>query len=207
MTTHKVKAKTINMIFLSPIYYWIYHEFSEHSFVRRCYITASASIKILVLWVHSEVIAWYGFFKTAVTCWINMIVNNVHNNAYTSVMQRLYHLFKLINSYLTLCRIGRVRTFRNIKINRIIAPIILRGMHCLVYRAKIKHRIKMYIIYTLFYQIFNTGWIFLCSVYPCSSLCKGKIFTSFFNTNTRCSANWKVTHMNLPNNCISWFFQ
>ena len=166
------------MILVCPVCYRIDHIFSEHCLIGGCYVAAAASVKILILGIHSEIISRNCFFKAAVACRIYMVINHIHNNANAPVVQCLNHLLKFVNSHLSHCRIGSVGALRHIEINRIVAPVILGCVHSLVYRAKIKYRIKVNIVDALLYQIFHTGRKVFCSVYSCATLCKCQIFAS-----------------------------
>ncbi len=67
-----------------------------------------------------------------------MIVNHVHDNADAVIMKRFYHLFHFFDSDLAIVRIGRVRAFRHIVVDRVISPVKLRRIKLrLIYRTVI----------------------------------------------------------------------
>ena len=106
MTAHKVKPEAVYVIFVYPVFQRVYHILSEHCLVRCSYVSAAASVKEPVLRIHSEIITRYCLFKAAVARRINVVVHNVHNHAYTSVMECLNHLLELVYSDLSLCGVG-----------------------------------------------------------------------------------------------------
>ena len=71
-----------------------------------------------------------------------MVVNNVHNNAYSSIVQSLNHLLEFLYSYSTVIWVGRIRALRHIVVHRIIAPVILRLVKlCFINRAIVINRV------------------------------------------------------------------
>ena len=57
---------------------------------------------------------------------IGMIINNVHNNAYTVLVESHYQLFELVYALYRIFRIRGIRSLKAIVIQRIIAPVVLR---------------------------------------------------------------------------------
>ena len=71
-----------------------------------------------------------------------MVINDVHNDADTPVVQSLNHLLEFLDSDLAVIRVRRIRAFRNIVVDRVIAPVILRLVElCFVNGAVIIHRV------------------------------------------------------------------
>ena len=53
-----------------------------------------------------------------------MVIDHIHDHFEAGVMQRLHHLLALTDAHGPVIRIGRVRAFRNVVVNRIITPVI-----------------------------------------------------------------------------------
>ena len=96
-----------------------------------------------------------------------MIEHNVHYNAYSAVCKRFYHLLEFFYAHFAVKRVGRIRTFRNSVILRIISPVeraehrtfsVLFVMHIrFVHRAEVKHRKELYVRYTKLFDMVKTG--------------------------------------------------
>ena len=125
MHPHQVKAEAVNMIFFYPIKNGLYHELTHHRPFTCCFIATPWTICQCAILFLTVKIAGNGTFKITFKCIKSVIVNHIHYHAYSSSMQRLYHLFELFHANSRLIRIGWIRTIRHIIIYRIISPVIV----------------------------------------------------------------------------------
>ena len=85
-----------------------------------------------------------------------MIVNDVHDDTDARIMQALNHFLHFQDPDFRLVGIGRIGSFRNIEVLRIIAPVVLLQRLQLIDCAKIGHRQNLDMGYTQFFQIIQT---------------------------------------------------
>ena len=69
-----------------------------------------------------------------------MIVNDVHDDTDARIMQALNHFLHFQDPDFRLVGIGRIGSFRNIEVLRIIAPVVLLQRLQLIDCGKIGHR-------------------------------------------------------------------
>ena len=115
-------------------------------------------------------------------------------------MQTVDCLLQFLNPTVRVIRIGRIRTFRHIVINRIIAPVILSFRIQLIHGSTviIEHRQKLHMRNTQRLQIIQTGS--KSFVRLSSFLCKGQIFSPMLHITVGIMR--KITHMQFINNRI-----
>ncbi len=202
--TDQVKTETIDMVFLCPVHNRIYNILPHHFSFRSSIISTSGSVRIASVRICSWEVTRYNFIKTESIRIIYMVVNYVHDNVDTIIMKGLNHLFHFFYSDISVIRICRIRTLRNIVIDRIIAPVILSGIQfCFIYGTVIINRKQMKMGDTQVSQIVNTCCftVWCC----CSCLCKCQIFTLICIWHTGTVIDRKISYMQFIDDCIGVF--
>ena len=159
--SHQIKAESAKLVFRKPETQRINHIPAEH-LALACSVFSCAGISF-----HAEEIARNADSKRLMKSVVHVIEHNVHYNAYSAVCKRLYHLLEFFYAHFAVERIGRIRTFRNSVIFRIVAPVecaehrtfsVLFVMHIrFVHRAEVKHRKELYVRYTKLFDMVKTG--------------------------------------------------
>ena len=154
MNSHKVKSKTINIILFCPVIYRFYHKFPVHSTGASCGIPTARLIIVCHISVNFIIVIRHNLIKIRICRVICMIVHHVHNNFNSSIVECLNHFLRFSNSYITIVWVTGIRTFRYIKILRIISPVIITSQRisypCFIYRCIIIHRHKLHMGHTKF---------------------------------------------------------
>jgi len=74
-----------------------------------------------------------------------MIVYHVEYHADAGFVQRLHHLLELADAAHRVVRVGGIRAFGHVVVQRVVAPVVLRHIElCLVYRGVIERRQQMH---------------------------------------------------------------
>ncbi len=69
---------------------------------------------------------------------VGVVIHHVEDNTYASLVESLYHLFKLTNTGLGVIRVRRVRTLGNVIVHGVVAPVVLIVLQTsLVNRAEV----------------------------------------------------------------------
>ncbi|MPM37330.1 hypothetical protein SDC9_83940 [bioreactor metagenome] len=82
-----------------------------------------------------------------------MVVNDIHDDPDPRIVQTLDHFLHFQDANFRLIGIGRVGSFRNIEVLRIIAPVVLFQGFQLVDCGKIGHRQKLDMRNAQFFQV------------------------------------------------------
>ena len=162
------------MIFLRPIGNGFHHKFAKHISFRSGVIAASAGRRIGTRIRISVIIIRNDFIKGAV-CIIGMIVNHIHNNTDSRLMECLYHLLEFTDSDLSVIRIGSITALGNVIILGIVAPVKARIGITLVHGRIIVYGKKMHMRNTKRLQIIHTNRNTILIYKSCFR--KRKIFT------------------------------
>ena len=86
MNAHKVKTEAVNMVFLHPILDALHHILSELLCLRSCFVSASRSVGRTAVSIVAEEISRGGTLKTALSEVEDMVVDNIHDNPYASLV-------------------------------------------------------------------------------------------------------------------------
>ena len=108
MDAHEVEAKTINVIFIDPVFHALHHHLSHQWSVAGCLIAATRTIGVVAQWRLTVEIVGEGALEVAPLNIESVIIHHVENHPDTRLMKRLHHLFKLPDTYLWPQGIGSI---------------------------------------------------------------------------------------------------
>ncbi len=117
-------------------------------------------------------------FKGAVLGVVCMVIYNVHDNAYTVLVERHYQLLEFAYAAFRVSRIGGIRTLEAVVVLGIISPVVLSFLRVgFIYGSIVCHRQKMYVSYAKLLQMVKTGLRFSAAR---PAVCKSQKFSSVF---------------------------
>ena len=189
------------MIFGCPVVNGIYHKLTVHRSFGRCIISAEGMRHPASVIVKSVVILRNGKIEKAVFILVCMIIYNVHNHTYTLTVKSLYHLFKLINPYISVIRVCRIASFGSVVVLRVISPVIFAcACLCFINRAKVIHRIYLNVRYSqTLYILYSCRNIRILGKYS-FKLGKCKILSTVCLAYSAVGVFRKISYVNLPYN-------
>ena len=141
--TYQVKTETVNVIFVSPVTNAVYKIFMYHVSFRSSVVSTDRTIRPYTVSIDTAEVAWYNLVETEGFSIIYMIVHDIHNNTESVIMKRFNHLLHFGNTNFPMVRVCGERTFRCVKVNGIITPVILRKGETFIRKAVIIYRKKM----------------------------------------------------------------
>ena len=98
-----------------------------------------------------------------------MVIHHIHHHPYVCLVQRLNHLFEFFDTRHRIGRIGRVASFGNIVVQRIVAPVVFIFVEFgFVHRSIIIGRQQVNMGNAKFFQVINSGSL------------SGRVFCSLF---------------------------
>ncbi|CQB88595.1 Uncharacterised protein [Chlamydia trachomatis] len=115
------------------------HKTSKHRMIGSHFVTAARTIGKRPIRLTPAEIAWGDTFKHIRRSLKHVVINNIHNYAYTILMQSANHRLALAYSCRTVVWIARVSTLRHIVRMWIVAPIVKR-IHTLTVFASRRNR-------------------------------------------------------------------
>ena len=148
------------MVFPGPVKHRINNILTGHC-TLRCYIIAAAGpVSHSAVTVCTEEITGYSKAERMHISVVHMVVHHVHDHADPGLLESIDHFFHLNDASARIKRVTGIRTFRNIIIDRIIAPVILAAKPAMlpgfIYAPKIIHREYLDIADTLGFQVIKS---------------------------------------------------
>ena len=164
MDAHEVKTETIHMVLTRPVTNGLDHELAVLLVVRGSLITATGTVGIRTIRIQAIEIFRHHSTQRATHHIVRVVIYNIHNHAYASLMKRLNHHFRLANTRVRVIRISAITSVRHIVIDRIVAPVIWRIedgawriVICLINRTVVEERQNLEMCNTEFFEIVD-GW-------------------------------------------------
>ncbi len=155
---HQIKAKSVHMVFFCPVHHGVRNIIIHHGAPCGNVIPAGGTIGQAAVLPVAVVVSRHHPLQPGIGL-VSMIVNHIHDNPYTVLMQGLNHLLALPYPDYAVIRIRGIRALRHIIIHRVIAPVKLSFVSGFIYRAVVKKRKQMHMGDTQSFQIFHTGGI------------------------------------------------
>ena len=132
------------MVFLRPVEHGFQYIFPAHFPLARHVISAGGPIGDPAVVKHPVKIPGGSALEPGIQG-VRMIVYHIHDHAESPGMESLDHLLHLPDAHLASRRIGRIRPLRHIVVHRVITPVKLRILSCLIHRAVVigRHDLHM----------------------------------------------------------------
>ena len=108
MDSHKVKPKTVQIIFFGPKGKGIYHKLAEHGAFASSGIAPAGLVIIGQIAVKLIIIVWHNLVKIRIPGITGMAVGNIHNYLDSCVMQCLDHFFHLCDTDISILWIAGI---------------------------------------------------------------------------------------------------
>ena len=165
--THQIKAETVHVVLFRPVEHGIENVLRTHTAFRCQFIAASRAVGSSSVLVLTVIVPGYCTPKPGLQR-IGVVIYHIHNHPETVLMQRLDGFFQFPDAYLSMVGIGRVASFRNIVVNRIVAPVILLVTAAFVHGTIIVNRHQLDVGHAQPFHIIQTGGVDPVVV-PCGS--------------------------------------
>ena len=186
---HEVEAEAIDVVFLHPVLHTLHHEAAHHGTFRSRLVATARSIGRLAFGVGAVEVAGYGALKVGAGQVVRVVVDHIEHHFQAVVVERFDHLLKLKDARLRVGRVGGVRPFGHVVVERIVAPVVLRIVElALINRSKVKRREKMHVRHAQLLQVVDAGGLPFGRFR--TSLREGKKFS--FVLNARCRGNTEI---------------
>ena len=105
--SHKVKAEAVDVVFLCPVGYGINHIFSEHKVLGSGVVATARAVRKAAVGINTVVVVRHGVLEPRVGR-EGVVINHVHYNADSGIMERLDHLLALFDSGVAVVGICRI---------------------------------------------------------------------------------------------------
>ena len=166
MHTHQIHAEAINVIFRSPIFHALNHEFAHQRLLRSCLVAAARTVRIGAVGILAIEIIGKGALEIAAVDVERMVIHHVENDADARLVQCLHHLLELPDAYFGLVGVGGIRPLGYIVVQWVIAPVVLRLVEFrLIHRGIIVGGKDMYGVDTQRHQVFDGFRLGECQVF------------------------------------------
>ena len=126
MYAHKVKAKTVDMVFIDPVLHALLHEGAHDRVVGGCLVAAARTVARCAVGVETIVDVRPRLLKIAVHEVESVVVDHVEDYSDAGFVQCLHHLFEFADAACRVVRIGAIASLRHIVVERVVAPVVLR---------------------------------------------------------------------------------
>ena len=132
-----------------------------------------------------------------------MVVNNVHDNGDTAVMQRLNQHLEFLDTGVAVVGIGGVRAFGNVVVLGIITPVALDLVIGLVDGSEVLDGHELYAVDVVLYEIVNTGSDLALAVDGSITLGEREVLTAVRLTDAGGNVDREITNVNFPYDCFA----
>ena len=123
------------------MFHRLYHKLAHQRLLAGRFVAATRPVGIRSIGAFAIEIVGPGALECTTRKVVGVVVNHIENNANACLMQCLHHLFELANAHFGAIRIGTVRAFGHVIVQRVVAPIILRLIQSrFVYRSIVERR-------------------------------------------------------------------
>ena len=178
--THQVKAEAVDVILVCPVQDGVNHILSGHGALGGDLVAAAGAVGEGAGLGQSVVIIGNGRLEAGIVLGvgIGVVVNNVHNDGDTGVVQRLDHRLALFDPHVAIVGIRGEGAFGNVVVLRIVAPVELGVGACLVDGLEVIEGVELNGGNAELLQIVDTGSELTLTVERGALLGKGEIFAA-----------------------------
>ena len=103
--SHQIETEAVEIVFTLPVRNRLDYEFSHHRAVGSRFVTATRTVRESAVFVESVIVIRYDFLEIRIGG-ISVVVNYVHYNADTVVVQSFYHLLVLVHPLVAVGSVG-----------------------------------------------------------------------------------------------------
>ena len=148
------------MVFLCPVHHGIRNIIIHHGTACRNVIPTGRPVGKTAVLLIPVIVSRHHPLQPGIIP-VGMVVDHVHDHPKTVFVQRLNHLLAFPDPHCSIRHIRGVRSFRHVKVKRVISPVVLVPVSRFVHGSIIKKRKQMHIGDTQLFQIFHAGRIAL----------------------------------------------
>ncbi len=132
-----------------------------------------------------------------------VVVNDVHNNGDTAVMQRLNQHLELFDTGVAVVGVGRIGALGNVEVLGIVAPVTSDLIICLVDGSKVLDGHELYAVDVVLYEVVYAGCNSAFAVYGGVALCEREVLTAVGFANAGGNVDGEITNVDLPYDSLS----
>ena len=119
---HEVESEAVDMVFARPVDHGIDDILAHHRVFGGHVVGTGRAVGEGAVGAAAQRVAGNHTFEPVVGG-EHVVVDHVHDHLDAGIMQRLDHLFAFADAYGAIIRIGAVRAFGNVVVERIVAPV------------------------------------------------------------------------------------
>ena len=192
--TNQVETEAVDVVLVSPVVDRVNNVLADHATLGSGIVTTAGAVGVGTGEVirHSVVHAELGAV-------VNVVVNDVHDDADAVVMQGLNHLLELLNTDLAVVRIGGVGTLGNVVVHGIVAPVET-GVLGLVHTTKVINRQQVDVSDAQVLDVVQTGS--LTVGVGGASLSQAQVLAAPLFLNAGGGVDGQVTDVQLPDHGV-----
>ena len=156
--THQIETETVNVVFVGPVVDTVYNVLTDHAAFGSGVVAADGAAGPDALLTDTAEIGRYDLINAEGLIVVDMIINHIHDDAETIVMQCLYHLLHFLDTNFSVIRICGIGAFRDIEVYGVITPVILGLGEGFVRKAEIINRQQMNMRHPQLLNVIQTCW-------------------------------------------------
>ena len=203
--THQVETEAVNMILIDPIKQRILDVLAGHRLLGGQNIAQTRTVVVGVACHVGHTIEVFrnGLGERRTLTNEGVVVNNVHDNGDTAVMQCLNQHLEFLDTGVAVIRIRRIRTLGNIVVLRIITPVALGLVIGLIDGSEVLDGHELYAVDVVLYEIVNTGSDLALAVNGGVALGEREVLTAVRLTDAGGNVDREITNVDLPNDRLA----
>ena len=154
MHAHQVKAETVDVVLLHPIFHALDH-ITAHGFTfTGGLVAAAAAVAVGAVGILAVKVVGPSQLEVAAVDVPGVVIYYIQNDLDAGLVECLHHLLELVDAHLGLVGIGGVATLGHVIVHRVITPVILRLVEAgLIDRGIVKRRQDVDGIHAQFLQV------------------------------------------------------
>ena len=183
------------MVFLGPVDAGI-HDVAPHHRPFRCKVIAAArTVGEGSVRPASQPVAGNDTFHPIIGM-VGVVVHNVHDHAHPRAVNCRNHGAAFPHADLAVVGVGGVAAFRNVIIQRIIAPVVAAG--ALINRGKLKNWLELHMGHAEVFEVVQAGRVNAVPIKRCIIQRKGEELTAQIFRHTAVRVGRKIRDVRLP---------
>ena len=132
---HQVYTEAVDVVLVNPVAHGLKHEVAHRVKLAGGLIAASRTVRPLAVGRLAIENVGISALEIAALDVESVVVNHVEDYADAGLVQGAHHLLELFYAHRGVVRIGGIRTFGHVVVQRVVAPVVLRRVQLsLVYR-------------------------------------------------------------------------
>ena len=138
--TGDIEAEAVHVVFVRPVADGIHDVLAYHAPLGSGVVAAEGAVGVFAVTADTAEIAGDDLVDAERPCVIHVVVYYVHDHTQAVVVERLDHLLHLRHTDGAVKRVGGVRPFGDVVIQRVVAPVVLGMAAAFVGKAEVIHR-------------------------------------------------------------------